>query len=201
MKELSDRLYWWVYEGQSLRTVGIVVGLLLLAAHLFALLRSGPVSRWLQALPRSRNAGAVILTIDFLWSWMIASSMDLGEFHRLRWLAQLALPAMYLLMLFWVNDYAGARAVGILLLLAACPVLNAAFLREPASRILLSLVCYVWILLGLFWVGMPYVMRDQIAWATRNDSRFRRLCIAGAAYGAVVLICAILFYGSDAAPA
>jgi hypothetical protein len=120
----------------------------------------------------------------------VATSMELGDFERLRWLAQFSVPVIFVAMLFWVNDYLGARAIGIFLLLIACPLLDAAFLRPPGSRVLLSFICYVWITLGLFWVGMPYTMRDQISWVTKTAGRYRALAAAGAAYGVLLLIIA-----------
>lgn len=45
----------------SLKTVGIVVGLFLLALHLVALWRSESCRRWLKEFPRSRAAGTVLI--------------------------------------------------------------------------------------------------------------------------------------------
>jgi hypothetical protein len=48
--------------------------------------------------------------------------------------------------------------------------------------------------LGLFWVGMPYLLRDQIRWITETAARFRTLTIAGLLYGVVVLVCALAIF-------
>jgi hypothetical protein len=200
MKELSDHIYQWLYQSLSLRTVGIVVGLLLIAAHVFALLRQQKILPWLSTVPRSMNIGTAFLTISFLWAWMVATSMDLGEFHQVRWLAQFALPVFFVGTLFIANDYLGARSIGMFLLLAACPVLDAAFLKAPQSRLLLSVLAYAWIIAGLFWVGMPFTMRDQIAWLQAKPARYRMACFAGIAYGVLVLAAALLFFGSAETP-
>lgn len=201
MKELSDSIYQWLYQGLSLQAVGITVGLLLILGHVFALVRQEKILPWLPALPRSMNVGTYFLTISFLWGWMVATSMDLGEFHQVRWLAQFALPLFFVGMLFIANDYLGARSIGIFLLLAACPVLDAAFLKPVASRLLLSVLAYGWIILGLFWVGMPFTMRDQIAWLQAKPARYRFACFGGIAYGILVLGAALLYYGQVAPPA
>jgi len=194
MKELSKLIYEWLYKGLSLQTVGIAVGLALIIIHVIALVKAPAVIDKLKTVPRSQNIGTVFLTIDFIWAWVVATSMELGDFERLRWLAQFSVPVIYVAMLFWVNDYLGARSIGIFLLLAACPVLDAAFLKEPGSRVLLSIICYVWITLGLFWIGMPYTMRDQIRWATRSPGRYKGLAIAGAGYGVLLVVTAFVFY-------
>jgi hypothetical protein len=206
MKELSDQLYHWLYQAPghpadqsiSLRAVGLIVGALLVATHLIALLRQEKILPALSGIPRSMNLGTLFLTISFLWAWMVATSMDLGEFGQVRWLAQFALPVFYIGTLFIANDYLGARSIGIFLLLAACPVLGAAWQKAPQSRLLLSALAYVWIILGLFWVGMPFTMRDQIKWLQAKPGRFRLACFAGIAYGALVLAAALLYYGAPA---
>lgn len=203
MKDLSDGIYEWLYKGGlSLQAVGILVGLVLIVAHVVGLIRQEKILPWLSTVPRSMNLGTVFLTISFLWGWMVATSMDLGEFGQVRWLAQLVLPLFYVGMLFMANDYLGARSLGMFLLLAACPVLDAAFLKMPQSRLLLSVLAYGWIIIGLFWVGMPFTMRDQIAWLQAKPVRYRMACYSGIVYGVLVLAAALLFYGAaEAAPA
>ena len=194
MKELSDSIYNFLYSGISLRTMGLVVGVVLLLLHVLALLKPEATRSFLQKLPRNQSVGTWVLTVAFILGVVVATSMDLGDFARVRYIAQLALPFMFLSLLFYANDYLGARSIGILLLLAACPILNSAFLQPPASRILLSGIAYVWIILSLFWVGMPFTMRDQISWVTKNPARLRLAALAGAAYGVVLVGCAVAFW-------
>lgn len=201
MKDLSDSIYQWLYQGLSLQAVGITVGLLLIMGHVFALMRQEKILPLLSTVPRSMNIGTYFLTISFLWAWMVATSMDLGEFHQVRWLAQFALPLFFVGMLFIANDYLGARSIGIFLLLAACPLLDVAFLKPVTSRLLLSVLAYGWIIMGLFWVGMPFTMRDQIAWLQAKPARYRFACLGGIGYGILVLGAALLYYGQVPPPA
>ena len=69
-----------------------------------------------------------------------------------------------------------------LALLAAEPLLEAAFMRHETSRLLLVVLAYVWIINGLFWVGMPWIMRDQIAWLTAKMRRYQTAAWAGVLY-------------------
>jgi hypothetical protein len=204
MKDLSDSIYEWLYQrhghGPSLQAVGIFIGLLLILGHGFALVRQPKLLPALIGVPRSQNIGTLFLTISFLWAFMVATSMDLGEFQQVRWLAQFVLPIFYVGMLFIANDYLGARSIGIFLLLAACPVLDAAMLKPPESRLLLSVLAYGWIIAGLFWVGMPFTMRDQIAWLQAKPARYRIACIAGMVYGILLLAAAFLYYAPASAP-
>ena len=195
MKEISDSIYRILYNGLSLQTAGLIVGLVLIAVHLVALLKASPTKEWLQKLPRNQSIGTWVLAVAFILAMIVATSMDLGEFSRMRWLAQFAVPAMFLSLLFYTNEYLGARSLGILVILIVCPVLLAAFLKSPPSRVLLSGLCYVYILLGLFWIGMPHTLRDQIGWVTKTDGRFKMVALSGLAFGVVILACALTLWG------
>lgn len=177
-----------------LRPVGIAVALVLIAGHALALWREAAVRDALRRLPRSRPAGVILLSVAALWAFLLVLTMDLGESAPHRPLIALAVPALFVLALFYVEDFLAARAVGMLLLLAAEPLLDAAFLREPSTRLLLPILAYVWVGLGLFWIGMPYLMRDQIAWVTRTPARWRAAAGLGCLYGVCLLACALAFY-------
>jgi hypothetical protein len=94
----------------------------------------------------------------------------------------------------YVEEFLAARAMGMLALLAAEPLLEAAFMRHEISRLLLVVLAYVWIINGLFWVGMPWIMRDQIAWLTAKMRRYQTAAWAGVFYSSAVILCAVFFW-------
>jgi hypothetical protein len=181
-----------IYTFVSLPTVGLIVGVLLIALHGFALLRPRYVRPWLTSLPRSKAIGTVFLALDTIWAFLLIYFMDLGEFSHLRGKLLLVIPVAAVLTFKFVDEFLAVRALGILLLLAAEPVLEATFLRPESSRLLLVTLAYAWAVLGMFWVGMPYLMRDQIAWLQKSDSRWRLACEAGLVYGIAVLAAALV---------
>ena len=79
------------------------------------------------------------------------------------------------------------RALGILCLLAAEPLLDAAFLRYETSRLLVTVFAYLLIVAGLFWVTMPYLLRDQINWSVCSTFRWRFMHGVALLYGAAIL--------------
>jgi hypothetical protein len=93
-----------------------------------------------------------------------------------------------------VKDFLSVRALGLLGLMVAAPLLSAAFLKDPTSRLLIPVFCYVLITVSLFWVSMPYLFRDWVNWATASASRWRALAFGGIAYGVALLACALLFW-------
>lgn len=180
----------------SLYTTGLVVGALLILAHALALIHGEGTRALLRRFPRSREFGVLLLTVDAVWAFLLVAQIDLGEFSTYRRVFLAIIVAGYFLTLFFVEEFLAVRALGMLLLLAAEPLLEAAFLRPETSRLLLSVLAYIWATLGIFWVGKPYLLRDQVDWISKTETRWRLAALAGLAYGVVVLGAALTQYGN-----
>jgi hypothetical protein len=196
---MFEALYLYLYHltpegGIPMKGTGIVLGLALLSSHLWALLKPSEAQAFLRGFPRNYAWGAVLLTIGFFWSMLIIQHMDMGEFFHLRRWFVMIVPAGFIGVLFYVKEFLAVRALGSLMLLAAGPVLAAAFLQPQTSRLLLPLLAYAWIIAGMFFVGMPFLMRDAIHWVTANAARWKLLSLSGVIYGAVLLIAALVDY-------
>jgi hypothetical protein len=178
----------------SLQTAGIVAGVFLLILGLIGIILPDKIRSLAGKFPRSMTAGAVLLSLSFLWSFWLLATMEMGEFSSFRRPLLFILPVGFILILRFVNEFLAVRALGILCLLAAEPLLEAAFLRYESSRLLVTVFAYLLIVAGLFWVTMPYLLRDQIAWSARSSARWRVLHIAALLYGAAMLVCAFTRY-------
>ncbi len=178
----------------SLQAVGITVGLLLIASHLVALLAPGVTGPFLRDLPRSRVAAGVLLAIGTIWTYWLVQTMDLGEFTPLRSKMLLAIPIGAVLTWLFVDEFLAIRALGIIALLAANPLLESAFLRPETTRLFLVVLAYAWIFAGLFMVGMPYIFRDLIRWIVASPARLRQAAVGGIAYGALIFASALFFW-------
>ncbi|MBV9488127.1 MAG: hypothetical protein JO069_00185 [Verrucomicrobia bacterium] len=176
----------------SLQTIGLVAGLCLLALHLTGLFRPVQTQAWLQRFPRSRLWGRILIVVAALWSFWLATNLDLGEFSGFRRMIQTVVPVLAILTALYVEEFLAARALGILALLAAEPVLSAAFLQPQWSRLFLVVLAYAWIIAGMFWVGKPYLLRDQITWISQTPQRWRAAIIAGVVYSAIILACTFI---------
>src|SRR5439155_22558906 len=99
----------------------------------------------------------------------------------------IALPIGYVLALGFVEEFLAVRALGIVCLLAAEPLLDAAFLRYETSRLLLTVFAYLLIVAGLFWVAIPFLLRGQINWTARSVFRWRCLHAIALVYGCVIV--------------
>ena len=187
-----------IYHNTDLKTTGILLGIGLIATHIVALLNGKSLRATLKSFPRNRAVGVTIMTINALWFFWILLTMDLGEFSTLRQKILIAIPITYVLVVFLVDEFLAVRALGTFMLLAACVLLDAAWFKVPETmawtKFLLPILAYFWIILGMFWVGMPYLMRDQISWLSRKGSRWKGACIGGLVYGILTLGCALAFW-------
>ena len=192
-QDLYDYLYHQSDQGGiPLKGTGIVLGVLLLAVHLVALLKSETTQSFLKQFPRNYKWGVILLSIDFAWSMLIMSNMDMGEFFNLRTKFLFVLPVAFVLVLIFVKEFLAVRALGALMLLVSGPVLTAAFLQPPASRVLVPILAYAWIIAGMYFVGMPFLMRDWVNWVTQTTGRWKLATLGGVAYGVVMLVVAVV---------
>ncbi|MCF7787243.1 MAG: hypothetical protein K9N47_14035 [Prosthecobacter sp.] len=193
--DLYDYLYHLAPTGGiPLKGTGIVVALALILSHGWALKNTAKTQAFLKAFPRTYVWGLILLTIGFLWSEFALANMDMGEFYNMRDKFMMIVAAGYVGVLIYVKEFLAVRALGSLMLLVAGPVLTAAFLQPQTSRLLLPILAYVWIIVGMFFIGMPFLMRDWVNTLIAKPQRWNLAIYGGIAYGVVLLAAAILYY-------
>jgi hypothetical protein len=175
-----------IYPQLDLRLVSLIAGIWLILTHGFALIRPAPVQSWLRKLPRSKPLGALLLIIDSVWALALIATMDLGEFSNLRMMLLGLIVAATFLTFRYVDEFLAVRALGIFLILVAEPLIEAAFLRPETGRLLLVAWAYILAILGMIWVGLPYMLRDQIDWARKSKANWIAATAAGVVYGALL---------------
>ncbi|MGA1124261.1 MAG: hypothetical protein ACO3YO_06670 [Chthoniobacterales bacterium] len=178
----------------TLRAAGLVVGLGLLVTHAAALVMPEKVAAWMKVFPRSRPAGLFLCSLAALWAFWLGATMDLGEFSPQRTLICGVILAGAVMVPMFAEEFLAVRALGILALLAAEPLLGSAFLRPEQSRLLLVVLAYLWASAGLVMVGAPYLLRDAIEWLTAARWRFLLAAGSGAVYGVTLIVVSLLFY-------
>ncbi|MCW1923623.1 hypothetical protein OKA05_13745 [Luteolibacter arcticus] len=193
-----------LYERLSLHGTGIALGIWLVVMHAFMLAKPEPVQAFLKKLPRNQQLGQILLAAGLLWFWFLVQApgkrwyqflaMDLGEFNGLKKYLSYLVPLSIVAVGLAVKEFLAVRALGLLGLMVAAPLFEAAFLKAPQSRLLVPAFALVLVIKSLYWVGMPYLFRDSVTWATATPRRWQGLCIAGLAYGVAVLACAFLFW-------
>jgi hypothetical protein len=192
------------YEHLPLFTAGIVLAIWLIGAHAVMLAKPAQTQAFLIKFPRNQFLGQILLGIGLGWFWLLiapsgmgrlsALSMDLGEFNAAKGILRLLVPAALVLVTISVRDFLAVRALGLVGLMAASPLLEAAFLKDPQSRLLVPIFAYAMLTASLFCVGMPYLFRDAVSWVTAKPQRWTLVSGAGLVYGIAVLVCAFAFW-------
>ena len=192
------------YEHIPLFTAGILLALWLIGSHSLMLARPALVQGWLKRFPRNQQAGQIIMAIGLAWFWLLiapdgmgklsALQMDLGEFNNIKPMLRLLVPAALVAVCISIRDFLAVRALGVLGLMIAAPLLEGAFLKDPTSRLLIPIFAYALLTKSLFWVGMPYLFRDAVTWVTATETRWKMASFAGLAYGIATLVCALAFW-------
>lgn len=192
------------YEHLPLFTAGIVLAIWLIGVHAVMLAKPLQTQEFLKKFPRNSFLGQILLGIGLAWFWLLiapsgmgrlsALSMDLGEFNAAKGVLRLLVPAALVLVTISVRDFLAVRALGLVGLMAASPLLEAAFLKDPQSRLLVPIFAYAMLTASLFFVGMPYLFRDAVTWVTAKQQRWTIISGAGLVYGVAVLVCAFAFW-------
>lgn len=192
------------YEQIPLFTAGILLAVWLIAFHALMLAKPTQVQGYLKKFPRDLVAGQILLALGMAWFWLLvapeglgklsALQMDLGEFNKHKPLLRLVVPAAVIAVAVSVRDFLAVRALGLLGLMAAAPLLEAAFLKDPTTRLLIPIFAYAMLTVSMYMVGMPYLFRDAVTWVTASRGRWTACAFAGLAYGVATLACALLFW-------
>ena len=138
----------------TLKPAMLAVGVFLIVLHAVALFRGKETRAWLKSFPRSRELGVLLTLAAGTWFYFLVTMMDLGDFDTWRRVVRIGTPIAVLLAIVFVPDFLAVRALGMLALLVAEPLLEAAFLREEQVRLLLVVLVYVWIVAGICFVSL-----------------------------------------------
>lgn len=186
------------YKLIPLAWAGYFLGILLIVLHAAALLFSGRIRAAMLHMHERHGLAATLLAVDFIWIFLLIADIpglrlgvDLDFFAPYRPFLLLVCPLMWIVLVTKVRELLFPRALGLFLLLLACPLLEAAFLQDPESRLLIPVWCYIVITLSLFWVAKPYLFRRMAAYVATRPRLYAALAWAGLLYGGAVLACAI----------
>lgn len=178
----------------SLTVATLLPGLLLLVVGVLLLLNHSGWVAALRAFPRSRSAAYVFFTAGAAWFlygiWHL-SPADFGEYRM--WLFA-GFAGVAVLSFKCVPDFLAVRGLCVLVLMAAMPLLDAAYMQyDKPQRLLLVTFVYV-ALAAAIWLGaQPWRLRDFFAWLFARPGRTRGLGGALAGYGLILALVAFTY--------
>ncbi len=179
----------------ELSVAALLIGLLALAGGVISLLVPAKIRAGVAAFPRSIWPGRILAAIDLVWAAYELAQMHLGMFDawkvHLYWLT----PVAIVLCVVYLDELLSPRALGGLLLLVAGPVLDIARWHPSDWRLVVTVIAYLWILLGLVFLLSPWWFRRISVWLTgRGDHAVRISGAIKAAAGLGLIVLALLVY-------
>jgi hypothetical protein len=178
----------------TLSQVALVLGLVYLAGHLWTWKNPAMAKHLLQAFPRHYPAGVALMGVATLWFAFLLSTIDLMEYtpHQTKFI--FVVLTLGTLTAIYVREFLAVRAFGAILLLLAQVLLDSAFLRDEISRLVVTVTAYVYVMVGLFLIGMPYILRDAVAFVFAHETRAKAFAAGGAAFGLLLVLLALFVY-------
>jgi len=174
--------------------VAVVLGVMYLVGHLPGILKPERFYRFLQPLPRHHLLGIVLTGLAGFWFCWLTATPDLGELSPYRWNLMTGWAVGTVLLIAFVPTYLAVRGLGMLMLLAVYVMLDACFLVDSPTRLVVTMLAYVWALAGIVLVASPYLLRDLLDYTCRDTKRCRAFSAAGAAFGVVLLSLGLFVY-------
>jgi hypothetical protein len=157
------------------------------------------VGAWLRTFPRDKKIGTVLMLVNTVWTGIIVATGQYSDFwifpeRMIRGSVPVLAIVFFFAVIKYADQYLAARGFGILLILAARPMLAAAFVEDSASRLVITVLAYIWVILGIVFVAAPHRMRDAIAFNTRTVERLRLLCAIRFVFGLALMFLAFAVY-------
>jgi hypothetical protein len=178
----------------SLLLATLLPGLLLIALGGPLLLNSSRAIAALKAMPRSASAAYVFFGAGaawFLWNVWHLSSADFGDY---RTLLTIGFAAVAFFAFKCVPDFLAVRGLCVLVLLAATPLLGAAYMEyQYPQRLFMVSIVYVCIALSIWLGASPFRMRDFFEWLFARPGRTRGLGAAMLGYGLLLGVVAFTY--------
>ena len=178
----------------SLTLATLLPGLVLILLGVPLLLNHSGYTAILKAFPRSTTASYLFFGAGAAWFlhaiWHL-SPADFGEYRTYLFIGFL-LVAIFSFKC--VPDFLAVRGLATLILMAAMPLLESAYMEyDKPQRLFLVTAVYL-ALSGAIWLGaQPWRLRDFFTWVFAQPSRARSLGGLLAGYGVILSIVAFTY--------
>lgn len=189
------------YQTIPLSLAGLVFGGALTLFYGLVLWKSERAKEIARGLARNEQAGVYLMGFGMVWFWLLVApegkgifsslSMDLGEFNKVKPFLVVGVPLFCVGMIMLVREFLFVRALGLFLLMVSAPLLYASDFEPARFQFVMPLVCYLMIIKGLYFVGMPYLFRDGVNWALDKPGRWRGLVLTGFGVGILFLVLSV----------
>ncbi len=172
-----------------------LLGAAIIAGRLPGVIAPEKVSVHLRKFPRSVLWGRILMGICAVWAGIVLyffAAVD--DFAWLKPFIVIGIPIAYWLVLQFADQFLAIRGLAALMLLIAKVTLNAADISDSPSRLIVTVVAYLWVCGAVWMASAPHQVRDWINFMTANATRCRFVCSMGAAVGAFLVLLGLFVY-------
>jgi hypothetical protein len=178
----------------SLTLATLIPGIVMFLVGLPLLINHSGFAAGLRAMPRSTTAAFIFFGIGaawFLYAIWHLSPADFGEYRT--WLF-LGFTGVAVLAFKSVPDFLAVRGLCTIVLMAAMPLLEAAYMEYDKPQRLFMVTLVYAALSAAIWLGaQPWRLRDFLTWLFARPGRARGIGGAMAGYGLLLAIVAFTY--------
>ena len=175
----------------ALSALSVFVGLVLIVLGTTGLIRKAE-EYWV-AMCRCKIPAYILTTIVLFWSTLWLYVMPLGFVVAIRPLLPILFVVAIVLTCIYCKELLMCRAIGGLLVLLPTPLLSSAAWHPSPFRYIMLVFAYAMVVEGMFIVGMPWTLRNQISWAFRNKNRAKAIASLSILLGIVFIACSFIY--------
>ena len=171
-----------------------IIGAAIIAVRLPGVIAPDKFIVHARKFPRSVLWGRILMGICALWAGIVMYNAAVDDFAWLKPLVVIGVPIAYWLVVQFANQFLAIRGVAALLLLIAKVTLNAADLSDSPSRLIVTVLAYLWVCAAVWMASAPHQVRDWINFITANATRCRAACSLGAIVGVFLVLLGLFIY-------
>ena len=175
--------------------LSLLLGGLAIAAGLWQLVAPAQVARMLENFPRSRPIAWALTAACLLWVAWLLFQTPLGRVDSLKPALYFLPPLSFYLLINFMDELLAPRALGVLLLLVATPVLRIVQWHDSPWRLVITVMAYAWVIAGMALILSPYLFRRTARLLVPTSSRHRLSALAKLAFGVFLIVLALTVYG------
>ena len=151
-------------------TIITAIAFLILGGCLLA--KNKKLDDLIKDFPRSKKLSILFMSCGCVW-FLYRHVLNLGEADFGNYKSVITIVTLFILIssFIFTKDFLAVRGLSVALLLYSREVLDAAFLQEPLSRLVLVFTAYLLIICALYFGAWPYRMRDLITYLYDKPKR------------------------------
>ena len=151
-------------------------------------LRPDVLRVWLDRFPRSAWPGRLLTAIGLPWAayFQLVTPPVAGNDLLVKIVMGLV-PVAFILIMIFLKELLSVRALGGILLLAAAPLLKEARLHDSSFSVAITLITYVFIVIGIIWVLSPFRFRHWVQPLIDSQDSLQKAVLVSSALGLAYL--------------